>query len=91
VSRACALQMAAGVRRLLNADVAIATTGIAGPGGGTPTKPVGLVFIAIETPESAWCERRLFDADRSHTKQQTAEDALRLLLDILRGSTEPRS
>ncbi|HLI52251.1 MAG TPA: nicotinamide-nucleotide amidohydrolase family protein, partial [Thermomicrobiaceae bacterium] len=46
VSRECALQMAGGVRRLTGATVGISSTGIAGPGGATPTKPVGLVYIA---------------------------------------------
>lgn len=91
VSRSCALQMAAGVRRILGTDVAIATTGIAGPGGGTIEKPVGLVYIAIEAPDGAWCERRVFGADRSLNKQQTVVDALGLLLDLLRGRTLLRS
>ena len=89
VSRAAALQMAAGVRRLLGTDAGIATTGIAGPGGGTPTKPVGLVFIAIETPGGAWCERHVFAGDRSLNKQLTAIRALELLLDILNGKPVP--
>lgn len=91
VSRACALQMAAGVRTLLSTDAAIATTGIAGPGGGTDQKPVGLVYIAIETPDGAWCERRVFGTDRSLNKQQTVVDALGLLLELLRGRMLPRT
>lgn len=91
VSRACALQMAAGVRRILGTDVAIATTGIAGPGGGTAEKPVGLVYIAIEAPDGAWCERRVFGMDRSLNKQQTAVDALERLLDLVRGYTLPQT
>src|SRR5579859_4425012 len=46
VSAAAAEKMASGVRRLVGADVGIATTGIAGPGGATPSKPVGLAFVA---------------------------------------------
>jgi PncC family amidohydrolase len=90
VSCACASQMAAGVRRLIGTNVAIATTGIAGPGGGTAEKPVGLVFIAIETPDGSWCERHVFTGDRALNKQQTAVRALERLLEILRGTKVPQ-
>jgi PncC family amidohydrolase len=89
VSSASALQMVAGVRRLIGTNAGIATTGIAGPGGGTPTKPVGLVYIAIETPDGTWCERHVFAGDRSLNKQLTAIRALELLLDILNGKPVP--
>ncbi len=83
VSEETARAMAQGVRSRLHTDVGIATTGIAGPGGGTPHKPVGLVFIAVATPNDVQCQRHVFEGDRPSVKQQTAAAALQLLLDVL--------
>jgi PncC family amidohydrolase len=83
VSEPTARAMAEGARARLHADVGLATTGIAGPGGGTPTKPVGLVFIAVATPTQLVAQRHLFNGDRASIKQQTARAALQLVLDSL--------
>ncbi len=83
VSESCAREMAAGARRLLGTEVAIATTGIAGPGGGTPEKPVGLVYVAVATPSEVHCKRYVFDGDRTANKEETARRALELLLNTL--------
>lgn len=85
VSDACAREMAAGARHLLGTQVAVATTGIAGPGGGSAEKPVGLVYIAVAAPGGTCCERHLFAGDRSTIKQATARRALELLLDAIDG------
>jgi len=85
VSEAVALAMARGVRRLLDADLALGVTGIAGPGGGTPTKPVGLVYIALVTPQGERVLRHVWQGDRLSNKQQSAEAALALLRDYLEG------
>ena len=85
VSEAVALAMARGVRRLLDADLALCVTGIAGPGGGTPTKPVGLVYIAMVTPQGERVVRHVWPGNRLRNKQQSAEAALALLRDYLAG------
>ncbi len=83
VSDVCAVEMAAGARRLLGAEVAVSTTGIAGPGGGTIEKPVGLVYIAVVAPTGSRCERYIFDGNRSDNKNQAARRGLELILELL--------
>ena len=75
--------MARGARRLLGADVAISATGIAGPTGGTPEKPVGLVYVALAAQDFEYCERHLWHGDRLENKQQTSEAALKMLRQYL--------
>ena len=87
VSEACAREMAEGARRLLGTEVAVSTTGVAGPGGGSPEKPVGLVYVAVATPRDTRCERYIFGTDRSANKEQAARAALELLLAALDGSS----
>jgi PncC family amidohydrolase len=84
VSRETALQMAQGARRLLDADYALAVTGIAGPTGGTPDKPVGLVYIALVGPDVERCERHAWDGDRLDNKVRSAQRALQMLVEHLR-------
>jgi PncC family amidohydrolase len=79
VSEAVALQMAAGARERLGADVGLSTTGIAGPAGGTADKPVGLVYIALAGPEGARCERHVWPHDRAGNKAASARQALEML------------
>ena len=72
--------MARGAKRLLGTDVGISTTGVTGPGGGTPDRPVGLFFVAIAGLEdSNTCERYIFHGDRAEIKSQAVEAALQLL------------
>jgi nicotinamide-nucleotide amidase len=85
VSEATAREMARGARQRLGADLALAVTGIAGPTGGTPHKPVGLVYVALSSASALVCHRYLFNGDRLEIKQQSAEAVLRLLLDHLEG------
>ncbi|MBI5239706.1 MAG: CinA family nicotinamide mononucleotide deamidase-related protein [Elusimicrobia bacterium] len=85
VSAGSAREMAEGVRRLVGADLALAVTGIAGPSGGGPGKPVGLVFAALAGPGRAVLVRRwLLSGDREAVRQRAAAAALRLLWKRLR-------
>jgi nicotinamide-nucleotide amidase len=81
VSRESALQMAHGARRLLGTDYALSVTGIAGPTGGTPEKPVGLVYVGLVGPDVEQCERHVWHGDRLENKMQTARRALQMLIE----------
>ena len=82
VSEAVARAMAEGALMAANADLAVCTTGIAGPGGGTDDKPVGLVHIAAAaTGRGTLHIRRVFKGDRQSVREQTVETALALLLE----------
>lgn len=83
VSEPTARAMAIGVRRLLDADVGISVTGIAGPSGGSAEKPVGLTWIGVATADADRAERHVFDGDRAANKARAAQAALRLLLEEL--------
>jgi len=85
VSEPVARQMAEGVRALLGADVALSVTGIAGPGGGTAEKPVGLTFIGLSAAAGTWVRRFVWTGDRAENRRLSADAAFRLLLDFLDG------
>ncbi len=79
VSEAVAGEMAAGVRERLGSDIAVSTTGIAGPGGATETKPVGLVYVGFATADSVSARRFTFGRDRLLNKDWSAQAAIELL------------
>lgn len=83
VSQEVAEAMAEGARRRFGGDVGVGTTGIAGPGGGTPEKPVGTVFIGISTPEIRVSDRVRFRGDREAVRRKTVTRALGLLVECL--------
>ena len=85
VSAETAKQMALGAARVYHSDYSVAVTGIAGPGGATDTKPVGLVYIAVSDGSRVVATRNLFDGDRRNVREQTVVEALRLLSDMIRG------
>ncbi len=86
VSPETAEAMALGIRRVSGADIGVSTTGIAGPGGGTPEKPVGLVYTAIAGPDGVHVTRLLIQKegmDRDYVRQTAAETVLRNVIDYL--------
>ncbi len=87
VSRQSALEMARGVTRISGTDIGLSTTGIAGPTGGTASKPVGLVYIALAWPERGVeiCKEFRFSGKRREIKESTAINALDILRKALRG------
>lgn len=86
VSRETALEMARGARQAFRADIGLSVTGIAGPDGGMPDKPVGLTWVAVSTREGEWAEEHLWDGDRAANKGASAEAALTLLLRVIEGN-----
>lgn len=83
VSEETAREMALGALRRSRGTLALAVTGVAGPAGGTPAKPVGLVCFAWADARGARSESRRFDGDRSSVRRQSVEHALRGVLDRL--------
>lgn len=79
VSRETAENMANCIRRLSGASVALAVTGIAGPGGATPAKPVGLVYISLAAPDSLRTEEHVYTISRLMFKQRVSQQALAML------------
>ncbi len=84
VSSKVASLMAQNVRKMFKTDFGIGITGIAGPTGGTKTKPVGLVFIALSTKSTTKGLECYFKGSRLNVKQQTTTKALQLLLNYLK-------
>jgi PncC family amidohydrolase len=79
VSYQSALAMAQGVRRLLNVEVGVSVTGVAGPTGGQAKKPVGTVYIAVSSPLGDEVQHHVWQADRSGNKGLSAQAALLLV------------
>jgi nicotinamide-nucleotide amidase len=88
VSQEVAAAMAAGVRAALGADVGAAVTGVAGPTGGTPDKPVGLVFMHVEGPGARESVRREIPGDRESVRSRATAYVLHLLRRVLSQSGE---
>jgi nicotinamide-nucleotide amidase len=79
VSKQTATEMAQGVRDHFGSDLAIAVTGIAGPGGGTAEKPVGLVYITLVHNDTVWAKEFKFFTERKLNKQLSSQVALNMV------------
>ena len=80
VSEECVRAMAEGVRRITGSDFSVATSGIAGPGGGSDTKPVGLVWIAVSSQKGTEAFKMVFRGDRKRNIDRFAANALNILM-----------
>ena len=83
VSPSVAGLMARNARKLFNTTLSVAITGIAGPTGGSPQKPVGLVFIAVQSRKHLLVDRNLFKGSRIQIKKQATDRALKLLFKFI--------
>lgn len=79
VSEETIKEMSLGIRRVLAADIGLAVSGIAGPGGGTPTKPVGYTWIGLSTSAGFWTRQHTAGGSRIENKEEVAQVALEFL------------
>ena len=85
VSAETARAMAVGARERLGVDLAVSVTGVAGPGGGTPEKPVGLVYVHAVAPEGELAAEFSLPADRETVRRRAAASALHLVRRLVTG------
>ncbi len=83
VSEACAVQMALGAAKAVGTDIAVSTTGIAGPSGGTPEKPVGTVYIAVSFRGNPVVKKFLFRGNRDKVRMRTVKAALKMIIECV--------
>jgi PncC family amidohydrolase len=83
VSKETVIEMARGVRKVLDADIGVAISGIAGPGGGTDEKPVGTTVIGMSALEKEAAKSFVFPGERLDIKTQAAQTAMQMVIDFL--------
>jgi nicotinamide-nucleotide amidase len=83
VSEQTAREMARGVRERVGAGIGAAVTGIAGPGGGTPEKPVGLIYFAVDDGHRVVVDRAVLEGDRLRVKRSSAERLIGMIVESL--------
>jgi len=85
VSQIVAEKMAKGVRHRLNCTYGIGITGIAGPGGGSKEKPVGTIWLAVSGPNFVSTQKEMFQGNRQEIRKKASEQALKLLIEKIKG------
>ena len=88
VSRETAVEMARGVRTSLGADIGVSITGIAGPAGGLPEKPVGTTWIGFSARDGDWARKFVWKGDRRSNKEASAQAGMQFILDYLENKLE---
>ncbi len=88
VSEEVVLEMARGAHKLFNVDIGISVSGIAGPAGGTPEKPVGSTWLGLVTNTGEWARHFIWDGDREQNKHYSSEAALQFVIEFLEGKLE---
>ena len=83
VSAQVAEAMAVGIRRVAGADLGVATTGIAGPGGATPSKPVGLAYVAASSADRTLVREHRWSGNRAANRASSASAAIQLALELV--------
>ena len=83
VSEQTARQMSANVRKIINTDIGVGVTGIAGPGGGTADKPVGTVYISVSNADKTFVKRFNFKGTRTEIKNQSCDAALTMIKEFI--------
>jgi PncC family amidohydrolase len=83
VSQETVIEMARGVQTALGADIGVSVSGIAGPGGGTPDKPVGTTWIGLSAKDGDWARVFTWEGDRRANKEASAQAALEFVRDYL--------
>jgi PncC family amidohydrolase len=83
VSRETVVEMARGVRTALGADIGVSISGIAGPGGGMPEKPVGTTWIGLSARDGDWSRKFIWQGDRRANKVSSSQEALQFVMDYL--------
>ena len=83
VSRECVKEMLDGVEELMETDISVAISGIAGPTGGTKEKPVGLVYIGVKYKDKLFIEKNIFDGDRNEVQERAKNRAFEMVEKII--------
>jgi PncC family amidohydrolase len=85
VSEETVREMARGARKLFDADIAISVSGIAGPSGGTPEKPIGTTWLGLSAADGEWARHFIWNGDRERNKLDSSTMALQFVVDYLEG------